>query len=222
MSDQASSSGAGFVADTMVLGMFVDAGYTQLLTDLAAGNLIITPAIINPAETPPYASHPMAEFAAGTFLFQQRLGNPLDEVRFSRRAAYYLDINLGWNPAALSIEEIKQQEMLSSGAIWEDSRVSHSGRRNARIGRGEAECAAVAISRGLTLWSDDAAIVSLLAVLHPDHPVERISDLVIRAAREEHLSCQEAADLYNDIFKQRLGLWSNLTLVCRNGQVTIR
>lgn len=80
----------------------------------------------------------------------------------------------------------------------------------------------MAIARGWTLWSDDAAIVYLLSVRYPDHPIERVSDLVMRAAREGWLGCQEAADLYNDIFKGTLGMWTSLTLVCRNGQVVIR
>ncbi len=84
------------------------------------------------------------------------------------------------------------------------------------------ESAAVAVARGWTLWSDDAAIVNLLAALYPDHPVERISDLVMRAAQEGLLPCQEAADLYNDMFKRMLGLWTMRTLICDNGQVLIR
>ena len=91
-----------------------------------------------------------------------------------------------------------------------------------RVCAGEAEAAAVAVARGWTLWSDDAAIANVLAALHPGHPVERISNLLVRAAREELLPCQDAADLYNDVFTGVLGLWTNLTLSCENDTVVIR
>jgi hypothetical protein len=204
------------------LAMFVDAGYAHLLTALAAGNLYVTPAIIDPNVTPPFDSQPPAEFARGTFYFQERQGHPLSAVRFYRRTAFYLDVNRAWKPVVLSIEDLNQQEVLSSPGTWHEAQAKNPSHRIAKIGRGEAECATVAVSRGWTLWSDDAAIVHLLAALHPGHPVERISHLVMRAAREGLLSCQEAADLYNDAFKATLGLWTSLTLICEHGQVVIR
>lgn len=70
MTDSEDPSVAGCVADTMVLAMFVDAGYAHLLTALAGGNLFITPAIIEPAVIPPFDSPPSAEFAQGAFFFQ--------------------------------------------------------------------------------------------------------------------------------------------------------
>jgi hypothetical protein len=206
----------------MVLAMFVDAGYAHLLTALAGGNLFITPSIIEPAVTPPFDSPPSAEFAQGAFFFQEQQGHPLATVRFNRRTAFYLDIHRLWEPIELSIKELVLQEVLTRSNSEHDVQARGSSRRSVKIGRGEAECAAVAIARGWTLWSDDAAIVNLLSVRYPGHPVERISDLVIRAAQDGLLGCQEAADLYNDIFKATLGLWTRLTLVCRNGRVVVR
>lgn len=215
-------SSIGYVVDTMVLAMFVDSGHTDILAALAAGNLFVSPAIIDSDVMPPFDSQPSAEFARGTFLFQDRQGNPLADVNYNRRMAFYLEVNRAWKPVALSLAELQRQESFSSPTIWEEARSTAPSRRIARIGRGEAECAAVAVSRGWTLWSDDAAIINLLAVLHPGHPVERISDLLIRAAREGLLSRPEAADLYNDVFKGTLGLWSTLRLVCENGGIVIR
>ena len=140
-------------------------------------------------------------------------------MRLHRRTAFYLDIDTAWAPAPLSAEELQQAELFVSPATWAAAEARDPTRRIKRVSRGEAECAAVAVTRGWTFWTDDAAIVDLLAVLHPAQPVERISDLLIRAAHEGLIGCQEAADLYNDVFRDTLGLWTRRTLVCRNGQV---
>lgn len=80
----------------------------------------------------------------------------------------------------------------------------------------------MAVIRGWTLWSDDTAIVDLLAALHPGQPVERISDLLAWAVREGLVGCQDAADLYNNVFKGTLGLWTTRALACEQGQVVVR
>lgn len=210
---------AGYVADTMVLAMFVDAGHAALLPALAASRLFVTPSIIDWGEAPPFPSQPTAEFALGAFYFQERQGNPLAAVRLHRRTAFYLDIDTAWTPAPLSAEELLQAELFVSPATRAAAEARDPTRRIKRVSRGEAECAAVAVTRGWTFWTDDTAILDLLAVLHPTQPVERISDLLIRAAHEGLIGCQEAADLYNDVFRDTLGLWTRRTLVCRNGQV---
>nr|MBA2596703.1 hypothetical protein [Chloroflexia bacterium] len=118
--------------------------------------------------------------------------------------------------------ELNQVEVLTAPAIWAAAEARDPARRIKRISRGEAECAAVAIARGWTLWSDDAAILDLLAVLHPAQSVELISDLLVRAAQAGLLGCQEAADLYNAVFRDTLGLWTTRTLDCERGAVIVR
>jgi hypothetical protein len=206
----------------MVLAMFVDADHAALLPALASGRLFVTPSVINPAEAPPFSQTPQAEFARGAFSLQERQGHPLAAARFHRRTAFYLDVGHAWTPAVPSLAELLIQETIASPATWEAAEASDPARRVKRIGRGEAETAAVAITRGWTLWSDDAAIINLLAALHPGHPVERISDLVVRAAREELLGCDEAAALYNEVFRDTLGLWTTRTLACENDDVIVR
>jgi len=58
-----------------------------------------------------------------------------------------------------------------------------------------------------------------MAVRRPGHPIERISDLLVRAGL---VSCQDATDLYNNILKGTLGLWTTLTLRCENNQLVVR
>lgn len=123
---------------------------------------------------------------------------------------------------ALSHDELVQVGTLISPATWKQAEALDPSRRIKRVSRGEAECAALALRRGWSFWTDDTAIIDLLTVLYPHQRIERISDLLIRAARSGLLGCQEAADLYNDIFKARLHLWTTISLVCTDGQVTVR
>ncbi|MGH2530925.1 MAG: hypothetical protein ACRDJW_01345 [Thermomicrobiales bacterium] len=213
------SAAAPCVVDTMVLAMFVDADQVPLLSALAGGPIFVPPTIIDPEEIPPFGQQPTAEFAKGAFYLQQRLGRPLDAVRFQRRVAFYLDVNSRWRLVELSHAELRRTDELMDPTTWRQAGATDPSIRVKKIGRGEAECAAVAIARGWTLWSDDAAIVNLLAALHPGHPVERISDLLARAVREGLIACDTAADLYNTIFKETLGLWTRLALHCRDGQL---
>jgi hypothetical protein len=206
----------------MVLAMFVDADRIPLLSALAGGRVYVTPSIIDPTETPPFTRQPVAEFAKGVFAAQRDLSQPLHATRVQRRTAFYQDISAAWHPVDLSYDELRQARYFASTAAREAAHRIESKFKVKRVSAGEAEAAAVAVTRGWTLWSDDAAIVNLLAALYPGHPVERISDLVIRAAQEGLLLCQEAADLYNDTFKGMFGLWTTHTLICDNGQVLIR
>jgi hypothetical protein len=205
------------VVDNMVLAMFIDADRSVLLSDLAGGDLFVTPGILDPAEPPPYAQQPVAEFARGIFSFQGRIGTPVIATRLARRMAFHQARGTLWRPAELSVEELAIAHAFTMPAIWTDVQAANPTIRPRRIGRGEAECAAVAVARGWRLWSDDAAIVGLLTALHPGHPVERISDLLTRAVREGLVTCEAAADLYNRDFKAILNLWSRLEAACRDG-----
>jgi len=211
----------GYVADNMVLAMFVDAGHAALLAALAADRLFVTPSVIDPEEAPPFSAQPTAEFARGAFYFQERQGNPLAAVRLHRRTAFYLDLDTAWTPATLSVEELHQTELFAAPTTWAAAEARDPVRRIKRVSRGEAECAAVVVKRGWTFWTDDTAILDLLAVLHPAQPVERISDLLIRTVQEGLLGCQEAADLYNHVFKDALKLWTTYSLVCDGGKVIV-
>lgn len=206
----------------MVLAMFVDAGRAPLLSALAGGSLYVTPSVIDPAEVPPFVRQPVAEFAKGIFVAQRDLSYSLHATRVQYRTAFYQSVDTAWHPVILSRSELQQTRFLTSPAARLAARQTDPTLKVRRIGAGEAESAAVAVNRGWTLWSDDAAIVNVLATLHPGHPVERISDLIIRAAAEELIGCNEAASLYNDVFRDTLGLWTTRTLVCLDGRVIIR
>jgi hypothetical protein len=206
----------------MVLAMFVDADRVPLLSALAGGSVYVTPSVIDPAETPPFARQPVAEFARGVFAAQRDLSQPHLATRVQRRTAYYRVVGTAWRTVSLSLSELQLARFFASPAAREAARRADPTLRVKRVGAGEAEAAAIAVSRDWTLWSDDADIINLLAALHPGQPIERISDLLIRSVRQGFLTCQEAADLYNGVFSDTLNLWTTYSLVCDNGEVTIQ
>lgn len=211
-----------YVVDNVVLAMFVDAGRAELLSEVGAGQVFVPPSILDPQETPPFVQQPTAEFARGAFSLQQRMGLPFEEVRLSRRMAFYLDQGKVWQPVLLSVDELRETDNLLNPATWALASVADASVRVKRIDRGEAECAAVAIARNGTLWTDDAAIVALLSSLYPDQPVERISDLLVRGVEERLISCSDAAMLYNVEFKDHFSLWTTLTLGCDDERLVRR
>lgn len=213
-------SGAGFVVDTMVLAMFVDAGQFDVLVALAGGRLYATPTVADVDEIPPYATEPVAEFARGLFRSQGE-ASALHINRVTRRTDFFQAAGELWSPVALTVAELLDAQRLVHPATRAAARAIHPAFKFKRVGVGEAEAAAVALARGWTLWSDDAAIVGLMAALHPDHAVERIGRLLMRAVHDGLLNCEDAAHLYNATFKQELGLWTSLTLRCHHGRLIV-
>lgn len=202
------------VVDNMVLGRFVDADAVALLLALAGGTVFVTPSIIAPQETPPFVQQPVAEFAKGIFAAQRDLSRSLYATRVQRRMAFYQAVGAAWVPVDLSYEELQHAQFFVSGGL-QQARALDPTIKSRRVDAGEAECAAVAIMRGWTLWTDDSAMINVLAVLHPGHPVERISDLLVRGVKQGLLTCQDAATLYNDIFVKQLGLYSKVSIHCQ-------
>jgi len=184
------TAGVPCLVDTMVLGMFVDAGRADLLAALAVGRIYLTPSILDPAEQPPFVRPPIAEFAKGVWHAQQDLGRAISARRVQRRVAYYQ--SGAWHPVALSVAELQRAAYLASRAARDAARAANPAFKAKRVDPGEAECAAVAIERGWELWSDDGGIVALMRTLHPHLRVERLCGLLIRAVRAGLIPCTEA------------------------------
>ncbi len=206
----------------MVLGRFVDAGVDSLLAALSGGRVFVTPTILDPREAPPFRQQPRAEFAKGIFAAQRDLARPFHDTRVRRRTAFYGASGSIWQPVTLSPTELALAAHFAAPATLRQARTIQPAIRAKRIDAGEAECAAVAVTRGWVLWTDDAAIIDALAVLHPGHPVERISHLLVRAVRQGLIACQDAADLYNVEFVGQLGLYSRVTLHCHGERIVVR
>jgi len=214
------TAGVPCLVDTMVLGMFIDAGRADLLAALAGGRVYLTPSILDPEEQPPFAQPPIAEFAKGVWHAQQDLGQAISARRVQRRVAYYQ--GGAWHPVALSAAELQRAAYLASRAARDAARAVNPAFKAKRVDPGEAECAAVAIERGWELWSDDGGIVALMRTLHPHLHVERLCGLLVRAVRAGLIPCTEAQHLYNAVFKEDLGLWTMLSLDCEAGNAICR
>lgn len=204
-----------YVIDNVVLAMLVDAGEADLLYDLAEGGACLTPSILDPGEQPPFTRRPESEFGRGLWEAQRRPGEPLMDQRVERRTAFYRGQEDGlWQPVVLTEDDLRLADVLTARATRDAARSIDPDYRARRVDPGEAECAAVAINRGWTLWSDDSGIVGLVRALYPDCSVERLCGLLMRAVDEDRLPCEAAAHLYNVVFKEELRLWTTLTLHC--------
>lgn len=205
----------------MVLAMFVDSGQAQLLSALADGRLVVTPSILEPSEHPPFHQPPASEFARGLYEALHDLADPVRTQRARARSSYYRHEQSGlWTATIPSASELRFALQLQSPSIRVAVQQVEPNFRFRRIDPGEAECAAVAITRGWILWSDDQAIVTVVRTLYPTCQVERTCGLLVRAVAEGLISCADAMVLYNQVFKQELGLYSTLRLVCQDGNAS--
>ena len=207
------------VVDNVVLAMFVDAGKANLLYELAGGEIRLTPSVLDPNEGFPLTQRPSNEFGRGLWEAQRRAGEPLMDERAKQRSAFIRAQAHGlWLPAVLTENDLLLADEFTARSTREAARAVDPNYRARRVDPGEAECAAVAINRGWALWSDDTGIVGLVRALYHDCTVERLCGLLMRAVDEDRMPCEDAAHLYNLVFKQALNLWSSLELVCRGNR----
>jgi len=204
----------------MILAMFVDGDQLPLLSALAGGSVFVTPSILNPDERPPFIDDPTSEFARGVYAAQQDLRQVRYALRAHRRSAFYQDEL--WQPLALTRSELELAHHLSSREARDQARKLDPRFKAKSVSAADAECAAVAITRGLELWSDDGGIVTLVRTLYPAQPVVRLCALLARAVNEGQLDFEAALDVHERIFKGELLLWSTVSLIEEGGLVFCR
>ncbi|MGY2896784.1 hypothetical protein [Deinococcus sp. UYEF24] len=204
----------------MILAMFVDGDQLPLLSALAGGSVFVTPSILNPDERPPFTRDPTSEFARGLYAAQQDLKQVRYALRAYRRSAFYQD-DL-WQPLELTRPELELARYLSSREARDQARKQDPQFKAKSVSAADAECAAVAITRGCELWSDDGGIVTLVRTLYPKQPVVRLCALLARAVNEGQLNFEAALDVYERIFKGELLLWSTVSLAQIDGLALCR
>jgi hypothetical protein len=205
------------VVDNVILSVFVDTGQGPLLAALA-GQLWVTPTILDPLELPPFSIPPTAEFSKGLYNATQDLADARKAERAQQRSRFFAAGDKFWQAVELSGSELALAMYLVSKQAREDAQNILAARgqvlKAKRVDPGEAECAAVAVSRGWRLFSDDGGIYGLLKALYPTHPVERSCGLLVQAVRAGLLPCKDAAVLYNDVFKKQWTLHTTLEFRC--------
>jgi hypothetical protein len=178
----------------------------------------VTPTELDWSEVPPFTQQPSSEFSRGIFHAVEKQSQLHYARRVQRRTAFLTSEAPIWQSVRLSTAELQRAHYFTTPLARDHAKQTNPSARIRRVSGGEAECAAVAVTRGWVLWTDDNAIVHLISSLFPGHPVERISDMLIRAVHQGLIACRDAVDLYNNVFKGSLSLWSSLTARCCNGQ----
>jgi len=199
------------IVDNMLLVVFVDGGVSALLPALAGGSIFLSPSILDPHESTDAGREGVSEFVRGMQRYR-RLGDPGSLTFLERREAFCQRPSRLWAPAEPTQAEQNLAQHLRQRETRETARRKDPGLRGARIDPGEAECAALAISRGWCLWSDDSGIVPLLRALYPAAVVERSCALVARAINEGLLNYVAGRSLYEEVFKAELNLRSRTQL----------
>jgi hypothetical protein len=200
------------IVDNMVLAMFVDSGSATLLAALGGGGIQLSPTILDPLEWPPQAGvQPQSEFVKGMARFAG-LGDAAHQPRLAERERFLQTVSELWVPIAPTVNKLRLAVVLSSQEERTRAKAVNSAVKVARIDPGEAECAAIAISRSIPFWSDDSGMVPMLRALYPQVRVSRTCALLAAAVNQGLLPYEEALDLYEGVFKGRLGLRSRAAL----------
>jgi predicted nucleic acid-binding protein len=152
----------------------------------------------SPPPLDPLLIEPVSEFLRPLYMSQLP-----GYTHYGRWAPHIRDFALSegtlWRPAVPLIDE------LTLAAFFRDRRVRIAVRNKCpeirgrvELGAGEAEAAAVAVSRGFTFLVDDQAAVNIMRCLYPDVPVLRTCGLLVHAVKRGFIHCDEAAGLFND------------------------
>lgn len=200
------------VADTSLLNNFVHSGSAYLLDRLLGRPVQLSPTILDVQETL-LPGFPRAE-PASEFLRPLYMAGSVEHSDYRRIAPFIQSFALSagelWEPVEHSRDELLLAARLSSKKIRAEARSIYPGisRRKVELDPGEAEAAAIAITRGWTFLTDDQASAELLRGLYPDVPVQRTCHLLTHAAEQGLVLCNEAADLFNRRIVDELGFWA--------------
>ena len=201
------------VADACFLNNFVHSGNFRLLNRTVGRPIYLTPAVLDAEEAisarskEGLLSEPTSEFLKPLYMSTlPGYGGYKKKVSF----AYSFAGTSGemWEPADPTFEELKLATRLCGKDVGEEVRRERPEMQRTRIelGKTGAEAAAVAISRGWTLLSDDLASTTLLGCLFPGTPTIQTCQLLIQAVNRNLIPCAEAARIFNERVVDGLGL----------------
>lgn len=189
------------IADNCLLVNFIHTGYSALLDRLLGEPVRLSPAVLDTQECvlpDLFSRRPASEFLAP--LYMSRLPGYSD---YTRPASYIQSFALKagdlWEPAHPTEEELALAAYFRSNEARDElrRRCPEIRRERTKLAMGEAETAAVAISRRWTFLTEDQAAVELVRCLYPDVPVLRTCGLLLHAVERGHIACKEAAHLFN-------------------------
>ena len=205
----------GCIADTSLLSNFVSTGYAHLLNQLLGGPVFLSPSVLDDQEVvPPLGSldtEPSSEFLRPLYRAQFP-GNEAYKSWSPHIRAFALGKGATWQLAVPTASELTLASSFGNKSIRATVRQRCPDiRGRIELDTGEAETAAVAVSRGFTFLVDDRAAVQLVRCLYPNVPVLRTCGLLAHAANKRYISCDEAADLFNRRLAQEMGFYASRT-----------
>ncbi len=200
------------IADTSLLNNFVHSASVYVLDQLLKKPVQLSPTVLNVEETllPDFPrTEPASEFLKPLYM----AGLP-GHSEYKKIAPFIQSFALSagglWEPVEPSRDELILAARLRSKTIRTEVRrvCPNISRRKVELDPGEAEAAAIAIRRGWTFLTEDQASAELLGCLYPTVPVRRTCTLLIHAAEQGLLTCEEAAALFNKRIVDQLGFWA--------------
>lgn len=200
------------IADTSLLNNFVHSASAWVLGRLLKEPVCLSPTVLDVEETLP-PTFPRGE-PASEFLRPLHMSGQPGYSDYRKIAPFIQSFALGagelWEPVEPGKDELALAARLSSRAIRSEVRRScpETSRTRLELDPGEAEAAALAISRGWTFLTEDQASVDLLGCLYPHVPVQRTCTLLVHAVGRGTLTCQEASELFNRRVVDELGFWA--------------
>ncbi len=201
------------IADTSLLSNVVNSGYAHLLNRVRGGPVFLSPSVlddqqvIHPLDS--LDTEPTSEFLRSLNMAQFP-GNEAYEPWSPHIRTFALGRGTAWLPAAPTTSELALASSFRERKIRAKVRQACPDiRGRIELDAGEAEAAAVAVSRGYTFLVDDRAAVQLVRCLYPDVPVLRTCSLLAHAVKSGYLPCEEAADLFNRRLAQEMGFYAS-------------
>ncbi len=200
------------IADTSLLNNFVHSASAWVLERLLGKPVCLSPTVLDVEETR-LPDFPRTE-PASEFLRPLHMARLPGYPEYRKIAPVIQSFALGagdrWEPVEPSKEELVLAARLSNRTIRSEVRrvCPETSRIRAELDPGEAEAAAIAITRGWTFLTEDQASVELLGCLYPDVPMQRTCTLLVYAVEKETLTCEEASELFNRRVVDELGFWA--------------
>ena len=200
------------IADTSLLNNFVQSGSVYILERILRGPVRLSPTVLDARETrlPEFPrNQPTSEFLKPLYMSRSPEHSAYGEIAPFIQS-FALGVGYRWEPVDPDGNELALASRLSNRSIRGEVREACPDVTRPRIelNPGESEAAAIAIARGWTFLTDDQASAILLRCLYPDVPVLRTCSLPVHAVEQDHLSCDDASEIFNRHIVDDLGFWA--------------
>ena len=200
------------IADVGVLNNFVHTGKAFLLGRILGSPVRVSPSVIDVDQLPlrPSSARELADPRCD-FLQTIYMSTVSGYRHYGKRGSYassFLSCRGElWEHVMPTSKEVALAHRLRKGTSGTDLAVERARTASPvhRLGVGEAEAAAIAVSRGWTLLTDDRATAGVVSTQNPAIGTLGTCDLLTYAVACGLLPCAEAADLYNRRIGAQLG-----------------